>query len=162
MSWSVAFFRQARSDNAVRRRLNHPDVEYSHRLQYLQMTTEKLAKGFASTSTAEQPPPPSHKAFVRLLQTLKVRPEIRRRLGYADAARFRAFIDSLLPLAEQIEDLAPSSAGQSRPNPEYPWADPVTGIIHVPAEFRFAMFDPRNTRMIKLEQLVESLIRMAE
>jgi hypothetical protein len=162
VSWRDSFLRQARSDDNVRRRLDDPLVEYSHRLHYFQMVAEKLAKGFMTGPEEAEPPRASHNAFVRLLQTVKGRPDIRRQLGYDDAVVFRAFIDSLLDLADQIERLAPSAAGFTQPNPEYPWRDPATNTIHVPAEFDFQLFDPRNPKMIKMERLLQALLRIAE
>src|SRR5690349_17478881 len=117
MSWRDAFLRQARSENAVRLRLNDPEVEYSHRLHYTQMVAEKLAKGLQVRPDETDPPPTTHRALVRLLQVLKGRAEARRQLGYGDAAVFKAFIDSILPLAAEIEGLAPAVAGITHPNP---------------------------------------------
>jgi hypothetical protein len=162
VSWRGAFLRQARSDDNVRRLLNDPQVEYSHRLHYFQMVAEKLAKGFLAAPDDVEPPKASHNAFVRLLQTVKGRPDIRQQLGYADAAVFRAFIDSLLELADRIERLAPSAAGFTQPNPEYPWRDINQNLIHVPAEFDFELFDARNPKMIKMERLLQALLRIAD
>ena len=160
MSWRDAFLRQARSENLVRRKLNDPAVEYSHRLHYVQMVTEKLAKGLLADPNDPDPPPATHHALVRLIQVLKARPEVRRRLGYDDAAVFRSFIYTLLPLAAEIESLAPSAAGLTRPNPEYPWKDPATAVVFAPAEFRFETFSPGDPRMVKFEALLNLLLRV--
>src|ERR1700733_11626935 len=101
MNWHDAFLRQARSDESVRRRLNDSTTEYSHRLHYLQMVTEKLAKAFQASPTDTEAPTASHIAFVRFLQTLKGRPDIREQLGYKDRKVFQAFINSLLDLAHR-------------------------------------------------------------
>jgi hypothetical protein len=127
MTWRDAFLRQARSDYAVWQKLGTPGVEYSHRLHYLQMVAEKLAKGLLCDPGSATPPAPTHAAFVRLLQVLKTRPEIRRQLGYTDASVFKRFLDSLLDLGAKIEGLAPSAAGFAHPNPEYPWRDSNSG-----------------------------------
>lgn len=159
MTWREAFLRQARSEHQLLRRLNDPEVEYSHRLHYLQMVAEKLAKGFQCDPDAKDPPPTTHNAFVRLLQTFKGRPDLRKQLGYTDASVFRAFIDSLLGLAAQIERLAPSLAG-TQPNPEYPWVD-SSGDVIAPVDFEFPLFDPRDPKMIKMERLLDALVRIA-
>jgi hypothetical protein len=114
MNWHEAFLKQARSKDRIRRLLNRPDIEYSHRLHYLQMVTEKLAKWMLADPADSEPPPAVHNAIVRLLQTIKGRPDLRKRLGYSDASIFRAFINSMLDLAGRVEGLAPSSAGISR------------------------------------------------
>ena len=161
MSWRSAFLRQARREQEVRRRLNDPAVEYCHRLHYLQMVSEKLAKGFLTREGAAEPPAPTHLAFVRLLQVLKSRRDIRERLGY-DAHTFKVYIDSLLQLANRVEQLAPSAAGFTQPNPEYPWRDVATGQVLAPVDFAFPLFDPRDPKMIKLEKLIEWLVEVAE
>lgn len=161
MNWRQAFIRQAKSEHAVRRRLNGPGVEYSHRLHYLQMVTEKLAKGFQANPSDRNPPPTTHHALVRLLQQTKGRPDLRRLLGHTDAAVFRSFIDSLLDLADQIERLAPSAASTTQPNPEYPWRDQTTDEVVAPVDYDFPLFDPRDPRMIKFERLLDALVRIA-
>lgn len=161
MNWRDAFLRQARSENDLRRRLNDPAVEYSHRLHYLQMVTEKLAKGFQADVSDPEPPPTSHHALVRLLQTLKGRRELRQQLGFDDAAVFKQYIDSLLDLADRVERLAPSAAGLTQPNPEYPWKNPKSGVVSAPIDFDFAFFDPRDPKMIKFEKLIDQLVRIS-
>ena len=118
MGWREAFLAQARSDHAIFFRLNDANVEYCHRLHYLQMACEKLAKGFLTPLSSATPPEPTHAVLVRMLQVLKTRPDVRRRLGFQDAARFRNYINSLLEVADKIEKLAPDLAGFSQPNPE--------------------------------------------
>lgn len=157
MNWRSAFLRQAASDEAVRRLLERSGVEQCHRLHYLQMVTEKLAKGLLTEAGAPNPPPPTHQAFVRALQIVKNRPDIRHRLGFVDTASYVAFVNSLLPLAVRIEALAPSAAGLTRPNPEYPWRDPMTNAVVVPADHPFRDFDPRHPQMRKLARLIELL-----
>lgn len=161
MSWKSAFLAQAASDNRIRHLLDDVTVPYSHRLHYLQMATEKLAKGWLATEGNPAPPVPTHSGLVRLLQTLKGRPDVRRELGIRDASVFRAFVESLLDLADQIESLAPSAAGFGRPNPEYPWREPATGLVVVPAEFAFPAFDPRGAKMVKLDRLIDDLFSLA-
>ncbi len=161
MDWHDAFLSQARSDYVILGRLADPAVEYCHRLHYLQMVAEKLAKSLLTPAGSSVPPPMSHAAFVRMLQVLKARPEIRRQLGFDDASRFKRYIDSLLDLASRIEALAPAQARLAKPNPEYPWEDLSTHQIQVPARFGFPEFDPRNPRMIKIYELIRDLLRIA-
>ena len=158
MSWRAAFLRQATSENAIRRQLNTAQAEYSHQLHYLQMVTEKLAKGLLASPEDTNPPAPVHGALVRLLQSLKGQPHLRKQLGYNDPAIFRRFINSLLDLAASVEQLAPSAAGFDRANPEYPWRDKISSQVLAPIDFRFDAFDARNPQMIKLEALVGQLL----
>ena len=163
MTWRQAFLAQAHSDDAVRRRLNRdPEVAECHQLHYLQVATEKLAKAY-SCPPSGGPPSQTHKGFVRLLQMLKDRPDLRRRLGYGtDTASFRRLIDSLLPLADEIERLAPSLAGLSQPNPEYPWFDSGAEELVAPADFAFTAFDAANPKMVKLQGLIKALLSVNE
>jgi hypothetical protein len=161
LSWRSAFFAQAASDNAVRVQLNASSVAYSHRLHYLQMVTEKLSRGYAISPRASAPPARTHKAFVRFLQSLKSVEHVQRSLGFDDVARFRMYIDSLLDLADRIERLAPNFAGYVAPNPEYPWWNPSTGEVFAPCESPFELFDPTSPKMVKLERIIDALLREA-
>lgn len=108
MGWHESYLIQARRDHAVFQKLSTSgDIEYCHRLHYLQMLTEKLAKAMLTPPGSAMPAPMSHLMFVRTLQVLKTRREIRRQLGYGDTATFKAHIDSLLDLAGRIERLSP-------------------------------------------------------
>lgn len=159
MNWREAFLAQARSDAAIRVLLNREGCEYSHQLHYLQMMTEKLAKGLMAPRN-NAPPVKTHAAFVRCLQHIKGRPDLRRRLGYRERSVFRSFIDSLLPLASEIERLAPNFSGTTQPNPEYPWQPKVDDEVVCPASFSFPVFNPKQTHMIRLVRLVENLLRI--
>lgn len=159
MNWREAFLAQARSDAKIRDLLNRKRCEYSHQLHYLQMVTEKLAKGLMATPN-NAPPAKTHAAFVRYLQHLKGRPELRRQLGYQDRLVFRSFIDSLLPLAREIERLAPKFTGTTQPNPEYPWQPTPEHEVEVPADFSFPAFDSRSPQMMKLVLLIKNLLRI--
>jgi hypothetical protein len=153
MGWHESYLIQARSEYAVLQRLSRPGVEYCHRLHYLQMVTEKLAKAMLTAVDTATAAPTSHAMFVRMLQVLKGRPEIRRQLGYSDAGIFKAFIDSLLDLAARIERLSPDQAGLTQPNPEYPWQDRTTDQVITPAQHPFTEFDPRDPKMLKIDRL---------
>ncbi|HEY4328783.1 MAG TPA: hypothetical protein VGN88_03535 [Phycisphaerae bacterium] len=160
MSWRSAFLLQARSDNATREAINAQRVEYCHQLHYLQMSSEKLAKGFLTPESSSEPPDLTHAAFVRCLQVMKGRPEIRRLLKFSDAKVFAHYIDSLLPFAEQVQRLAPSFAKEKGPNPEYPWRLTVADPVTAPVEFDFPQFDSRNAQMIKLLDLLRDLLQI--
>jgi hypothetical protein len=161
MDWHEAYLKQARSEYVVLQWLTRMNREYCHRLHYLQMVTEKLGKAMVTPAGGTEPAPVSHVIFVRMLQVLKTRPEVRRRLGYRDAAVFKEFIDSLLELAGRIERLSPDQAGLTQPNPEYPWKDAATGDILAPTDYAFADFNPRDPKMMKIDHLINDLLRIA-
>jgi hypothetical protein len=160
MNWRGAFLAQAKSDNEMRKLLNRAKVPYSHQLHYLQMTAEKLAKGILTPHNAPHPPPFSHAAVVALLRALKVRPDIRRHLGYSSVRAFSAFIDALLPFADRIQRLAPNFAGESQPNPEYPWRPTANHPVVVPAEFDFPELKPDNPKIVQLVNLLDRLLTL--
>lgn len=159
MNWREAFLAQARSDAAIRVLLNREGCEYSHQLHYLQMMTEKLAKGLMANGNA--PPPKTHAGLVACLRYVQLNRSFRNRLRYKDAKSFGAFIKSLLPLAEQIQRLAPSYTGFSQPNPEYPWQPKVDDEVVCPASFSFPVFNPKQMHMVRLVRLVEDLLQIA-
>lgn len=152
MDHRQAFYRQAKSDRRLLQKLlDDPDVEPCHRLHYLQMCAEKLAKAYLTPPNGP-PPPMSHAVIVRLVKSLPQTPGVRQRLGLSDTARLRAYARSLQPVAEQIERLAPALAGLNGPNAEYPW-QPRPGVAVVaPADHRFTRLrtnDPKVTRFLR-------------
>ena len=146
MGWHEAYLAQARGEHAVLRMLTGRKLESCHRLHYLQMVTEKLAKALLTKPGSDTPAPPSHVLFVRMLQSLKWRPDVWRSLGYTRATVFKRYVDSLLDLATKIERLSPDQAGFGQPNPEYPWRDRAGNQVLAPVEYEFAEFDQRPNR----------------
>ncbi len=161
MDWRSAFFQQSQSDFEVFQALNSARVPYSHQLHYFQMLSEKLSKAVLLTPKSADPPEPSHAVFVRMLRTLKTRPDVRRQLGFGNNAKaFWAMIDGMLPLAYKLEQLAPALAGFTRPNPEYPWHDRASSTVFCPALYRFADFDLHSPPLVHLLNLVIRLLRI--
>ncbi|MFB3890848.1 MAG: hypothetical protein ACE15C_02365 [Phycisphaerae bacterium] len=158
MGWHEAYLVQARSEYAVLKKLGDLNVEYSHRLHYLQMLTEKLSKAMQTPPGKRAPAPMTHVMFVQMLQALINWPEMRRRLGYDRPSVFREYTRSLLDVARSIERLSPDIAGLTQPNPEYPWEDRGANRVWAPAEFDFQQFDPKAPRMAKIAKLVDDLI----
>jgi hypothetical protein len=161
MNWREAFLKQARDDAGVMDELSRAGVAYAHQLHYLQMFSEKLGRGLLLPGGSMDRPEPTHAALVTMLRWVKGQPQIGRRLGYTDKGTFRAFVDSVLPLALEIQALAPAIAGFTRPNPEYPWW-PVGGSEPVaPCDYRFPEFDPKGLQMAKLVRLLRDLAFIA-
>ncbi len=67
MDWREAHFKQARSDYELLQVLMRENAAFCHQLHYLQMATEKLAKGF-STSPGGPQPLKVHRGFVNFLR----------------------------------------------------------------------------------------------
>ena len=131
--WRSAYFQQAKSDYALFLRLvNQTDVPLCQKLHSLQMTTEKMSKGFLTSAGAGK-----YKntldVFVDFLQSAKNRPNLRRVCGFENGVAFAAYVNGLRPTAVAIETLSPE--GEPHPNPEYPWE--VSGKIITPLEHDF-------------------------
>jgi len=157
MNWREAYLAQAWSDYQVFQKLNIERHPLCHKLHYLQMATEKLAKGFLCSAN-DPPPKKTHFALVRFLQVSKTRPEWRRQLGYGDnSAAYKSYINSLLPLADKIEKLAPVGGAFDRSNPEYPWLDEA-GKVNCPALYKFPDFG--KTELAKIQTLISNLFRI--
>jgi len=110
-------------------------VPKCHALHYLQMTTEKLSKavvlaGGADLNIVRR----THRAFTRFLQIAARNHGLQRELGIT-GSQLWAHINQLLPIAYEIECLAPALA-DGGPNAEYPWEAPPS-TINVPASYNF-------------------------
>ncbi len=134
--WSA----QARSDLSVLLLLRRNGVDPCHQLHYLQMVTEKLAKGYFWRSG--DPPPKNHAAFVQFMRSLGGVPPTRQ-AQLATIFEFKAFntmqdwMCAVLPLVYDLERLAPALA-RDGPNPEYPW--PHHAPVDRPAGFPFPLW----------------------
>lgn len=99
------------------------------------MTTELLGKAYSLRSG---PNTTSHRAFVRFMRELRRNRKVQTKVDFrCRNASWAALIRNSIPLAERIEDLAPSLAGDG-PNPEYPW--PRTDPVVAPAEHSFDLW----------------------
>lgn len=130
------FLVQARSDFQVfemfRKKTEWPAC---HALHYLQMATEKLGKAYA---WKHGPRTNTHRAFVTFLRALRIDRQAQKRLGYEGKnAKWLGIVRKSVPLAESIEDLAPSLS-PDKPNPEYPW--PRTEPRFAPVEHQFQVW----------------------
>jgi hypothetical protein len=115
-----------------------PGVEACHRLHYLQMACEKIAKAFRfrDTTTPESRLTTEHVAFSQFIENYLKSPDIRRRY-HQRAEQLREVTKIARALAREIEKLAPAVARDTSPaNTEYPWAD--GDHIVVPCEFAYS------------------------
>jgi hypothetical protein len=133
------FLVQARTDLVVFELLRKDkDLPPCHALHYLQMATELLGKAHAYRHGS--PGKLSHRAFVSYLRSLSTNRRAQAQLGFAGKNESWAhLIRKSIPLAERIEDLAPSLADEKNlPNPEYPWPKDEPRIA--PAEHEFEIW----------------------
>jgi hypothetical protein len=155
-SQQSAFFRQACSDWDMFKFLGAQRQPACHILHYLQMATEKFAK---AVSWRAAMPPLSHETFVDFLRSIANRQKIRNALDLKGKGQLRAWIESALPLARQIEALASDVAKRQGdgPNPEYPW--PSHEPLTAPVDHDFALsHDLGAARGRKLIWMIDRLI----
>lgn len=123
MNRSEAFRCQAESDLSVFQLLVSQDgMATCHWLHYLQMTSEKIGRAVRLADEQSGADALSHAAIVKALRLLRNQRGAARTLGM-DSRQFQQLVDRCLPIAYEIERLAPSFA--AGPNPEYPWHDPM-------------------------------------
>jgi len=157
VSWYYAFLSQAWSDYQVFEDLNESRHPNCHKLHYLQMTTEKLAKACLMEINGNSPPKTVHKAFVGFLRCTKSYPLWKKRLGYGHKKQaYAAYINRMIQIADKIEKLAPAISGTSQPNPEYPWS-PCAGDVRCPADYDFP--EIRRHELGMITALVANLFR---
>lgn len=157
MSWKEGYLQQAKSDYETYRILTANKVKICHRLHYLQMASEKLAKSFMCRGS-QRPTRLTHYVLVRFLQTTKKQPGISRLMNDNQSV-YCSYIDGLLEIAKRVEDLAPSGGDFCKLNPEYPWED-AFGVVQIPAKYDFHEFRP--TDLVKLQTLIDNLFRIAD
>ncbi len=157
MNWRDGYLIQAWSDYAVFREMNQGRFPLCHKLHYLQMVTEKLAKGI-SCHIFGKGPVKTHAGFTELLRYSKRRKNLHEGLRFGGKSRaYASYIDSLMPLADKIEKLAPVGGNFDQINPEYPWKD-VNGDITCPTEYGFPEFRQRD--LARIQDLVSGLFRI--
>lgn len=141
--WRSAYLEQAKSDYDMFASVRDASP-LCHSLHYLQMTTEKLAKGLLTEAGGARPAK-THDAFVRLMRTAKIRPEYKKVCGIKNSSQFVEYIDNLLDIAQQAENLSPD--GPDHPNPEYPWE--FQNVILIPRTYAFNDLTLESPKMIK-------------
>ncbi len=144
---------QARSDYEIFIHLRGVDV--CHRLHYLQMSTEKLAKVYFWRNMSF--PGFSHHTFEPFLRSLEARPDFHQMFGYRDRRRFDLQKEPIFDLATRLQNLAPASGNDGR-NPEYPWPPKHPSIS--PLSFKYPEWQDwsETTPGRRLKGFVENLL----
>lgn len=118
------WWEQARSDYEAWQILRKAGCHPCHELHYLQMITEKVAKAYLWK--VGKAPPKSHRAFVNFLRQLASfkdqakQQQVAQALDIKPSKHLVRWVEKFLPLAHEIENLAPDLSNEG-PNPEYPW-----------------------------------------
>lgn len=126
-----------------------------HQLHYLQMATEKLAKGFLC-DPGNKRPPQVHNVLVCFLRIAKSRSEFRQ-ASQMTKSQFTSFINGLLPLADAVEKLAPA-AGPDKPNPEYPWR--AGGSVISPLDYTYPSLNLKTPKMQNFRNFIRTCLNI--
>jgi hypothetical protein len=89
MDWRTAYLTQAKSDYAMLLKLIREEAPLCHRLHYLQMTTEKMAKGFLTKKGGPRYAK-THDAFAKFVKIAGERPEFCAASHFTQVGSFRA------------------------------------------------------------------------
>ncbi len=156
-----AYALQSQSDFRVYRALLQSadllETEECHRLHYLQMACEKIAKAYRlrDTRSFSEEDLYSHVVFSGFIQTLLKAPQIKERFRAKDAKR-RQLERYARSLAREIEKLAPAvDRGRTPANVEYPWV--IEQTVFVPCQFSFVnlsmLKDTEGREFLKLVEI---------
>jgi len=154
--WQIAFLQQAKSDWQAYQRTRQADWPTCHRLLFLQMASEKLGKAVLITGPSRlETITQSHAAFVMFMRVAGNNHKLQK-VVVMKKSQQRAQFKSLLPLAHEIELLAPALA-QGGPNPEYPWQD-TSGDIFAPTNYPFPLIQrlhqtPQGIQLLKYVEI---------
>jgi len=138
LDWAEAYARQGASDFRLYKQwLVIDDIPVCHKLHYLQMASEKLAKAYLLrySSASEELLRTSHKAFPVFIQayysSIRVRQSYRGRTAQLTSVR-----TGVHNIAREIEKLALAVDPQQTPsNAEYPWD--AGGRVIAPCDYSF-------------------------
>lgn len=162
--WAAAYAKQSRSDFAIYALMSAEasGISACHRLHYLQMACEKIAKAyrFRDTSTASEDLLTSHVAFSKFIECFLTSPAMKQRYRGKDA-RLRNVIRYARKYARAVEELAPAVDRENTPcNAEYPWED-EHGVV-VPCEYTYPghgfLLSPRDPASVDFLKVVRTAI----
>lgn len=156
-AWQVAFAREAASDLDVYELLcDQGSLPSCHRLHYLQMALEKMAKAYSWDPEQREGRSPrfavSHAVASKVLPTAFKESW---RATTPSRAPPRALMQKVRQFCREVELLAPAveDAGRRPDNCEYPWGEADAGgrllRVRVPVEHRFGVDDMARCREAK-------------
>jgi hypothetical protein len=140
--WQKAFAKQSLSDLEVYGHLctKGRGLPHCHRLHYLQMHLEKLAKAFCwSREDLQKSIPRFDRIHSVVARVLPIVVRARPRAGGYDARAVRLRLAEIREICREIDLLAPAvKDGENRPdNSEYPWPSRDGTSIIPPCEHKF-------------------------
>jgi hypothetical protein len=153
-AWSKAFAEQALSDLNTRDLLADLRAPRCHRLQFLQMSAEKLCKAFLVRDNGLNELTYKHCIIGKYLPIL-LRAMLMESGRSYDAVE--AQMRSLRPICREMDMLSPScNANSTRAdNVEYPWSD-QTGRVTTPAGYPFPNISDEGRSFVVLNKLIRT------
>jgi hypothetical protein len=143
--WSRAYAKQGASDLAIYKHLcTRADVQNCHRLHYLQMAGEKIAKAyqFRYTKRLVVDLLSQHVALKEFVNDYCSSKSMKARYAGREA-QLQETRQGLLHLATEVEKLAPAVDREKSPtNAEYPWTNGVD--LTVPCEAAYSIMSSFN------------------
>lgn len=148
---ALAFPGQARIDqrpcDALKAAKDLPACAWLH---LLQMYWEKTAKAYLAASGTSWDDLKSHAVTWKFLEALKRSGSLKTNIGISHQEMI-AWIGQIQDLSAGVEALCPASAGEGRPNAEYPWLRTgAAGDVEVLAPFKYG-FDDLVSRLNSIE-----------
>lgn len=160
--WSHGYARQADADFKMFQMLGSPELEAfavvdCHKLLFLQMACEKLAKAHLCAGGTD--PAALQRSHAYIAGTLPVILRHTAVLLNYKSKQANWVLEHAKHLAQEIECLAPAvkRGGQRRDNCEYPWADDQDNL-HIPLNWSFV---PSKLLTLPAGRTVLKLIRVA-
>lgn len=136
-AWACGYAKQSQSDFAIYQLLESQGVQKCHRLHFLQMACEKIAKAyrFRDTATSEEKLNTEHVAFSQFMGSYLASDHMKKRYRI-HAKELPKIMKHARSLARAIEKLAPAVDRERSPaNAEYPWQ--AGDQIVIPCEYNF-------------------------
>ena len=148
------WWEQAASDFEIFELMRRVDQAQCHKLHYLQMASEKIAKAYFWREN--KAPAKKHLMFVKFVTYLAQphmdsRDRVANIFAFSHVDSFRTWVFNLVPLAYDLEHLQPQLANEG-PNCEYPWPHSAPKLN--PVGFNFPIW-PKLT-----EQKGRELVRL--
>ncbi len=157
VNWSEAYRRQAVSDYEVLIILESVKVPYCHKLRYMQMCTEKLAKCFLSVLSGKERQPNTHERLVKFVLATRYYPKLYQYMNFKKKDAYWNYLDAwILPVAKALEDHYPSGK-DDRPNTEYPWE--MGDNVIIPSEYKFPGLSETNRKVVAFWNYIRSCFR---
>jgi len=155
--WATAYARQADADFKTFESIQSLSIPECHKLQFLQMTCEKLVKAYLCGAGTDSSSLQASHAYISKSLPIVLRQQavfVNFRGGKAEAVLSHADY-----LAQVIELLAPAvkRGGQRPDNCEYPWED-SGGKLHLPLDWSF---NPSRLTVMPSGRTILKLIRGA-